>query len=386
MFGVAWGANQFAPLLLAYHQILGLTVETNQALFGIYAVGLVPALLIGGPLSDRWGRSRILQPAAAFSMLATVVLVVESRSPLALYFGRFLAGVASGAVFAVGTAWIKELSRPPYDVDAGEQAGARRATIALSAGFALGPLIASAIGEWSPFPLIVSYLPHLALTALVIPRAWRAPETVDAKHPTPSSLLSRLRVPAVKHLRFLTVVVPLAPWVFSAPAVAFVVLPAIVSAQTKGFGIVFAGMCAGLTLTTGVLIQPLARRLDGIDSVLGPSIGLGLIIGGMLMGALAALVREWPLVLVADGLLGAGYGLCLVSGLLEVQRLSGPDDLAGLTAVFYALTYLGFALPVVLAELVRFAGYPVLLVCLAVVGSASLAILTVQSPRHPVRP
>jgi hypothetical protein len=193
-------------------------------------------------------------------------------------------------------------------------------------------------------------------------------------------------VPAVKHLRFLTVVVPLAPWVFSAPAVAFVVLPGIVSAQTKGFGIVFAGVCAGLTLTTGVLIQPLARRLDGIDSVRGASTGLGSIIGGMLMAALAALLHEWPLVLVADGLLGAGYGLCLVSGLLEVQRLAGLDDLAGLTAVFYALTYLGFALPVVLAELVRFASYPVLLVCLAIFGLASLAILTVQSPRHSVHP
>jgi MFS family permease len=382
MFGVAWGANQFAPLLLAYHQILGLTIETNQALFGIYALGLVPALLLCGPLSDRWGRSRILQPAAVTSVLATVVLVVESRSPQALYIGRFLAGVASGAVFAVGTAWIKELSRPPYDLDAGEQTGARRATIALSAGFALGPLIASVIGEWSPSPLIVSYLPHLALMTLAIPPAWRAPETVDTEHPTPSNLLSRLRVPAVKHLRFLTVVVPLAPWVFSAPAVAFVVLPAIVSAQTKGFGIIFAGVCAGLTLTAGVLIQPLARRLDGIDSVRGASMGLGSIIGGLLMAALAASLREWPLVLVADGLLGAGYGLCLVSGLLEVQRLARSDDLAGLTAVFYALTYLGFALPVVLAELERFASYPVLLLCLAIVGSTSLAILTVQSPRH----
>ena len=386
MFGVAWGANQFVPLLLAYHDILGLTVKTNQALFGIYALGLVPALLFGGPLSDRWGRSPILRPAAIFSVLATVVLIVESRSPLALYFGRFLAGVASGAVFAVGTAWIKELSLPPYDVDAGEQAGARRATIALSAGFGLGPLVAGVIGEWSPSPLLVSYLPHLALMAVVITRAWRAPETVDTKHPTPSSVLSRLRVPAVRHLRFLTVVAPLAPWVFGAPAVAFVVLPAIVSAQTKGFGIVFAGVCAGLTLTSGVLIQPVARRLDRIDSVRGAAMGLGTIIGGMLVAALAASLHEWPVVLVADGLFGAGYGISLVSGLLEVQRLAGPDDLAGLTAVFYALTYVGFAVPLVLSELVQFASYPVLLISLAVVGLVSLMTLTVQSSRHPAHP
>jgi CBS-domain-containing membrane protein len=114
--------------------------------------------------------------------------------------------------------------------------------------------------------------------------------------------------------------------------------------------------------------------------------GLGSIIGGMLVAALAASLHEWPVVLVADGLFGAGYGISLVSGLLEVQRLAGPDDLAGMTAVFYALTYLGFALPLVLSELVQFASYPVLLICLAVVGLVSLTTLTIQSSRHPARP
>jgi hypothetical protein len=70
-------------------------------------------------------------------------------------------------------------------------------------------------------------------------------------------------------------------------------------------------------------------------------------------------------------LLGAGYGFVLVSGLLEVQRLVGPAELAGLTAVFYALTYLGFAAPLVLAELDRWGSYPQLLL-----GCAALALLT----------
>jgi len=58
MFGVGWGANQFASLLIAYHQKRGLTISVNEALFGIYALGLVPALILGGPASDRWGRRR----------------------------------------------------------------------------------------------------------------------------------------------------------------------------------------------------------------------------------------------------------------------------------------------------------------------------------------
>jgi hypothetical protein len=47
-----------------------------------------------------------------------------------------------------------------------------------------------------------------------------------------------------------------------------------------------------------------------------------------------------------------------VTGLQEVQRIAGPDDLAGLTAVYYSLSYLGFFVPAVLASLSPMIGYP----------------------------
>jgi hypothetical protein len=49
-----------------------------------------------------------------------------------------------------------------------------------------------------------------------------------------------------------------------------------------------------------------------------------------------------------------------VTGLQEVQRIAGPDDLAGLTAVYYSLSYLGFFVPAVLASLSPMIGYPLL--------------------------
>ncbi|HWE12614.1 MAG TPA: hypothetical protein VG365_03830, partial [Solirubrobacteraceae bacterium] len=53
MFGVGWGANQFSSLLLAYQIHRGVSETTADALFGVYALGLIPALLIIGPISDR---------------------------------------------------------------------------------------------------------------------------------------------------------------------------------------------------------------------------------------------------------------------------------------------------------------------------------------------
>ena len=56
------------------------------------------------------------------------------------------------------------------------------------------------------------------------------------------------------------------------------------------------------------------------------------------LAAVAADRVAWVLVLVAAVPLGAGYGLGLVSGLLETQRIAAPDELAGLTAYEMAAT------------------------------------------------
>ncbi len=382
MFGVGWGANQFASLIVAYHHDRGVTVSTDEALFGVYALGLVPALLLGGPASDRWGRARVVRPAAVVSVAATVVLLAGSHSVPMLFVGRFLAGAVSGSVFAAGTAWVKELSVPPFDPAAGEQAGARRAAIALSLGFGLGPLVAGALAQWCPAPLVLPYLPHLVVMAAVLPFLWRAPETVTAPAGGGPGLFDRLRVPAARHPRFLTVVVPVAPWVFAAAAVSFAVLPTVIGDRTRGYGIVFAGVVAGVTLGVGVAVQPLARRIDRSDDARGAAVGMAAVVAGMALAALAAHLGSPPLVLLTAAVLGAGYGFCLVAGLLEVQRLAGPDDLAGLTAVFYALTYVGFAVPVALAELRRVASYPTLLAGLAGLAAVSLVVVAGRA-RHP---
>ena len=65
--------------------------------------------------------------------------------------------------------------------------------------------------------------------------------------------------------------------------------------------------------------------------------------------------------------MGVGYGISIVSGLLEVQRMAGHDDLAGLTGIYCSLTYVGFTLPVLLAALAGSTSYVTLLIVVALV-------------------
>ena len=79
-----------------------------------------------------------------------------------------------------------------------------------------------------------------------------------------------------------------------------------------------------------------------------------------------------------------GYGLALFSGLNEVQRIAGPRDLAGLTGVFYCLTYIGFAFPAILTKLsesIEWMTYPVMLGAGMVIAVAMAAVIAVNSRR-----
>ena len=317
---VGCGANQFAPLLLLYQSRLGLSAATAEATFGLYALGLMPALLIGGLLADRHGRRTVLLPALVASALAGVLLIAGGTMPALLFVGRLIAGIASGAAFSSGAAWVKEL--------APEGTGARRLTIAMTAGFAAGPLIAGVLAQWAPLPTVLPYLPQLALALIAIPLVSRTRETATRQRRT------GLRLPDP---RFFRVIVPLAPWVFISASIALAYLPGLVS-----HSLIFAAIAATLTALAGIAIQPLARRLDPKPL---RHTALAIVVLGLLV---AAFSTRPAVVIVAALILGAGYGACQVCGLLEVQRLAAPAELAGLTAIYQAISYLGFAAPVLL--------------------------------------
>lgn len=126
LFIIAFGANLFAPLLPAYRAVAGLSQSHVTFLLAIYVAGLVPALLIGGPLSDVRGRKALIRPALVLSAVGSLILILGvTGSVLVLAVGRFVVGAAIGLVMAAGAAWLQELSAGPPHV------GARRATVFL---------------------------------------------------------------------------------------------------------------------------------------------------------------------------------------------------------------------------------------------------------------
>jgi predicted MFS family arabinose efflux permease len=339
MFAVGWGANQFSPMLIVYRHELRLTAGEVAGLFLVYALTLIPGLLIGGPASDRFGRRPVVWPCVALSPLATLLLVLGPRSLALIAVGRALAGLCSGVVFGAATAWVQDVSP---DEGPGNGLSVRRSALALTGGFGLGPVVAAALAQWVSDPLVVPYLPHLVIGAAAAAVLARTPQGSAGRLRRPRRAGRRWPPAAVRTRRFWLAVAPGSPLVFGSVALAIVVLPEeVTSARTLSAG--FAGLMTALSFAAGVAVQPFARRLP--DMLAGAVAGLGCAAVGAAVGIAAVASADRVLAGAAAVLLGLAYGLCLVSGLRQAEHMASPDERGAVIACYYALAYLGFAAP-----------------------------------------
>ncbi|CCG02159.1 MFS transporter [Blastococcus saxobsidens] len=372
LFAVAAGTNVPAPLLLIYQERLDLSAEVLTALFGCYAAGLVPALLLAGPLSDRLGRRRVAIPGIVLSGLASLAFAAAGDSLTLLFAARFLQGVVSGVVFSVGSAWVGELSQA-----SGEGAGGRRAAFAMTAGFSLGPLTGGLLGQYAPAPTVLPYLLHTLLVAVGLAFALRLPETVDLQRDRPTGAVAPPASPLIRPgdgLLVATVLAPVAVCVYAFPSTMISAVPLLVDLPYGGVAV--TGVLAGVTLGAGTVVAGLQRRLGPWTAVVGTALGTL----GFGSAAAFAATGSLPWLIAAAPLLGAGGGLCLAAGLTLTARLAAPARLGALTSLFLALAYVGFAAPFVTAVAAR-ATSATLPLTVAAVLAAALAIRLLPAAR-----
>jgi MFS family permease len=350
-FVLAWGGNHFTPLLHVYETLGGYAPWQANLLLGMYVVGLVPGMLLAAALSDRHGRRPLAVAGLVAAALASALLAAGMGSFAVLCAGRVLAGIGVGVGMSVGSSWIKELSSAPHDPLAAPSAGARRSSMTLTLGFAIGAGVTGSLAQWAPLPGQLPYLVHLALCLLSGVALLGAPESLPHSLRARGALREDLRVPSAGHPTFVRLVLPAAPWVFAAAGVAYAILPATVEEHLGDAATNYATGLTVLTLGIGALAQGAVGLIDRLTRGRALVVGMAGMCAGMVLAALAADLREPALVVGVAALLGASYGVCVVAGLVIAQSLATPRDLAGITGVYYSLAYLGFLLPTLLAAL-----------------------------------
>ena len=347
---VGWGANQFASMLAFYQQAHGFSQITVTSMLGIYVAGLIPALLMGGRFSDRMGRKGATIAALGITLVASVAMIFGVYSAFMIFLGRFMAGVATGIAMAAGTSWVKELSQAPWDPTASANSGARRASLFTTAGFWLGPIASGLIANYAPAPEVLPYVVHIVLCVPLFFTLFKLPDLRAEATPAASAEGPVERYAfAGGQQRFRRVVAPGAPWVFGAGTIGFAVVPSLLDLGEHA--LIYSTAAVALTLGFGVAVQSLARKLDTPLSARATLVAISISLVGLILMLVSAIFQLLWLGLIASSFLGAGYGLMLVAGLSETQRLSSPSSLGANTGKFYTLAYAGYLAPTVLAFL-----------------------------------
>lgn len=183
MFG-PFSIDTVFPAFNAMGAQLGVDKLAMQQVISVYLLTYALMSLVHGPLSDAFGRRRVILAGLVVFLLASIGCAL-SRDMTTLLIFRALQGFSAGVGFIVGRAVIR-------DVLHGDDA--QRLMSQVSMIFGIAPAIAPIIGGWilgySAWPVIFWFLAAFSLLLLITVGVW-LPET----HPAPV----RTRV-APKHL------------------------------------------------------------------------------------------------------------------------------------------------------------------------------------------
>jgi MFS family permease len=146
-FGVTMlGTTRPTPLYAIYQQDFGFSELMVTVIFATYAAGVIAALMLFGPLSDKIGRRRVLLPGLALAALSAVAFLL-AHGVGSLLVGRILSGLSAGLFTGTATATLLDL--------APAEARGRAtlvATMVSMGGLACGPLLAGLLAQFASSP------------------------------------------------------------------------------------------------------------------------------------------------------------------------------------------------------------------------------------------
>jgi MFS transporter, DHA1 family, multidrug resistance protein len=180
MFG-PFSIDTIFPAFPAIARELGATPFAMQQTISVYIISYALMSLLHGPLSDAFGRRRVILAGVAVFTLASVACALSTTIGMLLVF-RALQGISAGAGLIVGRAIIR---------DCFDGVEAQRLMSTVSMIFGIAPAIAPIVGGWvvvfAHWPMIFWLLAAFATLLIVACAAW-LPETHPVARRVPFSL------------------------------------------------------------------------------------------------------------------------------------------------------------------------------------------------------
>jgi MFS family permease len=378
-----FAAGAPTPLLSLRQQEWGFSAAVLTIAFSIYALGLLASLLVGGSLSDHIGRRPVML-AALYGELASMMVFLLAPSIFWVVVARALQGLATGLATSSFNAAISEHAPAHLKKFAGALTGA-----SVAGGLGIGALLAGTAVQFSPDANTLIFAALSGVMVLAIVFVSRTAETASQRPGALRSLTPRLEIPAGIRSEFLAgIPVHIAGWMF--PALFLGLSPAVLRLHFAVDG----GLAAGFTSFLG----PFAAAVSSFVFARHPArrstlLGVILILAGILL-VLLGINEAWlPAVWVGAVLGGIGFGASFGGQLRLIGPHIEPHQRAGVFSGIYAVAYLAFSVPLIIAgQLVPLLGlvptlqaYGAAIIAFAVMGIVVQAVrMQRDAARKPV--
>lgn len=329
-----------SPIYALYREEWGFSSFVLTAVFAVYAIGVLAALLLAGRISDDVGRRPVLIGSLAALLVSTALFVVAD-SVVWLFAARALQGVATGVAMGSAGAALLDL-HPRRDTHGAGLANG----VASSAGMGLGAFVASVLVQYAPHPTRTPYLVLLAIFAVLLVGAILMPEPVQERRRL-SLRFQRPHVPsAIRGAFALSALGVLASWSIGGlfmslgPQLAAIELE---STNRVAGGVSILALCGAGALSQIVFQRTAPWKLTAVGSLF-LAIGMAAVVGSLSLGSGLAF-------LAASIITGLGWGGAFLGALRSLTAVVPPRHRAETMSAFYLVAYSSLAVPALAAGL-----------------------------------
>lgn len=360
-------ANLATPLYAVWADEFGYSAAVLALIFAVYALVLVPALLLFGQLSDRLGRRAVIAIGLGLAVLASVLFALATSTPW-LFAARATLGLAQGVLSGAATAALAELVP-----DGAARRAALLATLSQAGGSAAGVLLCGVLAQWAPDPEVTPFIAGIVVCVAVAAALWAVPET--SRRQSGALRIRRPRVPAEIRGAFVRVgLTGAAVW-----AVAAGLFLAVMPSYAGELVLHSDDLALLASVTALVLISSCAAQVfvrHGARPAEAQATGLTLLAIGLLGLVLASPAESPALLIVGTVLAGLGHGLAFLAAQDNLTRIAPAEQRGEISAAFYVCIYLGVSIPVigigVLADVTTL--FVAVAIFAAVTGGGALAV------------
>ncbi|WP_129691748.1 MFS transporter [Gottfriedia acidiceleris] len=333
------GATFVTPMFPVYSEYYQLSSLQLTILFAIYAVFLLPTLLIVGAKGNGWGLKRVVRISILISIASTLFLLGNTGVWM-LFAGRILEGIAYGAFTGTAVALLLRQTSPKETSTALKLSG-----VTVLVGFGVGPLIAAFMLQYipvQPLRLPLWILLFILIISIILLK------TISKDNVTPEQKRANnkisLGVPKKIRSHFWAMSALPIFTVFTLQGIALSLIPTFVKNVIQTSNYFISGLIIFVLLSGSAAAQFLPRPTQPVTRM---QLGIFFLVIATWLIVISGLTSSLPLLWIGVFLQALGGGWTFQNALFFAGKLPEPEARPRVISAFYFVAYIGFIVPVI---------------------------------------